>query len=228
MIKQRGNILFLILLAVALFAALTYAVVSSSSGGGKNSGDENAKLAAAELLQIATEMKSSMIRSRVVNNIPDYGWDFFHDTDSSSSANATCTNNKCRMFKNTTNDQQGLISIRNVPESAKFDKTITKPVRFHSQNTVNVGTDEPDLVAVFRNVNRDTCVEILDALGIDPAAIDVADNIITGYTSYSGNLTSFPTSSAVGGDENTFLVGQPTGCVPYQTSYIFYTTLIGR
>lgn len=49
-VDQRGNVLFLILLAVVLFAALNYAVTSSMSGGGKNASDERYRLLASQLI----------------------------------------------------------------------------------------------------------------------------------------------------------------------------------
>lgn len=49
--KQRGNILFLILLAVILFAALSYAVTQSLRGGGNDASDEQSRSLAATLLQ---------------------------------------------------------------------------------------------------------------------------------------------------------------------------------
>lgn len=81
-----GNVLFLILVAVVLFAALSYAVTRSSRGGGDASA-EQAKLAASQILQRMSMIKFSLDRLSVngcdstelsfenaaVNNLGDAG-----------------------------------------------------------------------------------------------------------------------------------------------------------
>jgi len=68
MTSQRGNILFLILLAVVLFAALAYAVTSSMRGGGQDASKESMQAAAAEILNYATMIEQTVVRLKLVNN----------------------------------------------------------------------------------------------------------------------------------------------------------------
>lgn len=53
---NKGNVLFIILIAVALFAALSYAVSSSFRGGTGNITDEKARVAAGEILRSMDEI----------------------------------------------------------------------------------------------------------------------------------------------------------------------------
>ncbi len=58
----RGNVLFLILIAVALFAALSYAVTNSTRSGGGDTQKENAAILAAQHLQFFTGMHAALLR----------------------------------------------------------------------------------------------------------------------------------------------------------------------
>jgi len=63
---QRGNVLFLILIAVALFAALSFAVTSSMRGGGEAS-EDTSLLETTPLVQYATQMKYTVDKLMLLN-----------------------------------------------------------------------------------------------------------------------------------------------------------------
>lgn len=66
--QQTGNVLFLILIAVVLFAALSYAVTQSSRGGG-NTAAESARLDASRILQWYAKMQNDYMRHAVLKSI---------------------------------------------------------------------------------------------------------------------------------------------------------------
>lgn len=101
--NENGNILFLILLAVVLFAALAYAVTSSMRGGGKDASDENVKAQAADILQFFTALDSAVTRLAMQYNIEQISFQypykpFGSNVNNSSFANSNCTSNACRVF----------------------------------------------------------------------------------------------------------------------------------
>lgn len=76
---QRGNILFLILLAVVLFAALSYAVTSSMRGGGKDMGEEKLRTGAAAISQYVTLLRNEVQRLMLVNDCKVENLDWRHN-----------------------------------------------------------------------------------------------------------------------------------------------------
>ena len=67
---SRGNILFLILIGVALFGALAYAVTQGSRGGGKGDiSDEQADIAASQAIQMADDIATAVSRLQIVYHL---------------------------------------------------------------------------------------------------------------------------------------------------------------
>jgi hypothetical protein len=59
---ESGNVLFLILIAVALFAALSYAVTSSTRSGGGDAASETNLVNSAQLTQYPAGIRTSLVR----------------------------------------------------------------------------------------------------------------------------------------------------------------------
>lgn len=60
--SQSGNVLFLILIAVALFAALSYAVTQSTRSGGGSTDRETSILSGASMSQYPAGLRTSVVR----------------------------------------------------------------------------------------------------------------------------------------------------------------------
>lgn len=69
--REDGNVLFMILIAVVLFAALSYAVSQTTRGGGIDPSDEKAELLAAEILNYVTALQTAIMRLQVSNGCDD-------------------------------------------------------------------------------------------------------------------------------------------------------------
>lgn len=78
---ERGNVLFLILIAVALFAALSYAVTSSSRSGGGDANDETNLIGSSTITQYPAAVRTSMIRMQVSKNVATNEMEFNDPSD---------------------------------------------------------------------------------------------------------------------------------------------------
>lgn len=68
--NESGNVLFLILIAVALFAALSYAVTSSSRSGGGDAASESNLINSAQVTQYPSSVRTAIVRM-IINSTTD-------------------------------------------------------------------------------------------------------------------------------------------------------------
>lgn len=93
--NERGNVLFLILIAAALFAALSYVVTQSSRTGSGDAAREKATLEASEILNYATAVQTAVGRLIIngcnLSNISfENGYDGALHVNPDAPANKTC------------------------------------------------------------------------------------------------------------------------------------------
>lgn len=77
-ISQAGNVLFLILIAVALFAALSYAVTQSTRGGG-DIDEDKVKMDVAQLFQYLSALDFAVMRMMTINGCSENDINFDND-----------------------------------------------------------------------------------------------------------------------------------------------------
>ena len=181
--KQSGNVLFIILIAVALFAALSYAVTQSSRSGGGDVSAEKAKLLAAEVIQQTALIKSTVDRLQIINKCEDNEIAFFgagtrDNTYFYPTADSASINNQCNVYHS---DGGGLnpvdvpLGVERLDDfaggNADIFSTPYLPLRTYipdvGRNITN-GTDweASELVIAVQMLREDVCVAINDGLGV--------------------------------------------------------------
>jgi hypothetical protein len=101
--NESGNVIFLILIAVALFAALSYVVTNSSRSGGDDL-REKENLAASEILNYIVSVRSGVLRMLIsgvpVDKLSSYTPNRISNDGSPNlyDDNPACTSDNCRVF----------------------------------------------------------------------------------------------------------------------------------
>lgn len=153
--SNSGNVLFIILIAVALFAALSYAVTSSSNGGGAPISKDTAQANAAMTIQYGTGVAGNVLRKRLANGIPDTGWEpdvLFTGWGS------TCDTKDCMIFD----------GIPLNPFPPKFYSSVPgEGASIITVRIIGVGNDDKaEIALVIQSLRQDTCEAINRNLGI--------------------------------------------------------------
>ncbi len=231
--RQRGNILFLILLAIILFVALSYAIMGQRDGS-KNAAGENLSLQVAQMTQYANLMENTVQRMMLVNDCKDtqIGFDntvWLLSTGAVShpaNHNPNTPSDSCRVFSL----QGGGMSPQTFAAlaSGPVCSTCAKPGNpiILAVSVQDVGTSNPDLVLFVTYFSDALCQELNNALGngaILPSWTFTPYNVWAG--SYGGATGILGTGTAAA------LKGKRTGCGRWggaTNDTQFYHVLIAR
>lgn len=163
--SQRGSVLFLILLAVVLFAALSYVVTNSTRGEGKDASTETSDSQASDILSFLTAISVSTQRM-VLTGTPIEDVSFQHESESYAGSrtviyiNNRCITTSCRLF----DTQGGGLPFRSFEKYAvsapiNWQSTWRKPgyIDFHMGKWPGAGTDKNDIIIQLNAIKPDIC-----------------------------------------------------------------------
>lgn len=220
--NESGNVLFYILIAIVLFAALSFVVGGMMRGGNADMiGEEQAKLYAGEILDYARVVRQAVQDVRISNGCTDTEIRFVNNV---TSGYGTSVRSDCDIFDPAGGD------VRYAPPVDKWGVG-TEWIFSGRTPVLGVGTNDgtanaSDLTIVLSDVNSTVCKEINNKGGIqnpsDNPPIDVGSLDTT--TKFTG---AYDTASEYNAPE---IDGKMYGCLQNaaQTSNIFYQVLIAR
>lgn len=164
--RQNGNVLFLILIAVALFAALSYAVTQSTRSGSGNTDKEKSELDVNTMMQYGVDLRTAVTRLLAGGNCTDETISFESPnwTNAGDYVNASAPPNKsCHMF----DPAGGGVSWQKPPKSSQ-DVGGTEYAISGNMGVFNVGLDDCDHtdMMMFVPVSKAMCISINTRLGI--------------------------------------------------------------
>lgn len=223
---EQGNILFLILLVVILFAALSYAVTQSIRGGGKDASPEEASAFASQMIQNVGLIESTMMRAMLVNNIQDYGFDV-SGSQSAVAANTTCTATVCRIYTS----RGGGVPDLSIPDWASTTSNANfRKAQFQMAKILNIGSSKDELTVKYNYLTQSMCEAINRLLGITDIDIASTAEIWGGYYPYTGTLTSIPDNQGIVlGNELPALANKKAFCFQHVSEgYTFVYAVIER
>lgn len=238
---ERGNVLFLILIAVALFAALSYAVTQSTRSGGGDASRETNLVNSAQITQYPAAIKTAIIRMMVSNGTSVQTLQFNPPAEFAA-LNPSSTG----VFVPPTSTQQGGGATYQLAPSNVLTTSGTGQWVFNGENQImdigsTTGTGAPtastaDVIAFLPNVTQAICEEIHRQLGltttipVEDTTIEITKQMASGPVnlgSASDRMTE--SGSTINGTGSNELRGQPQGCFQQPSgTYIYYHVLVER
>lgn len=232
---ERGNVLFLILIAVALFAALSYAVTQSSRSGGGDANSEKSLVSSSALTQYPAGIRTSIVRMIVSNGVSVD--ELLFDDPSNFSNLATPAQKKTGVFYPTTGGGATYsLGAADMMASGSYGTWVFSS-KFQVQNIGISAVDGSgnEIIAFLPGITKSLCIKMDQQLGIAATSDAPTGEIATTVTVAADNMDTahvgIPTSvtATIGSTASSPLLGQPFGCMKSGNgTYIYYHVLVER
>ncbi|MCB9983759.1 MAG: hypothetical protein H6861_08845 [Rhodospirillales bacterium] len=230
--NERGNVLFYILIAVALLIALSLAVANSTRGNVQQLTAERARLYATEIIEFSNIMTNAVAQVRLRGT--DLSAMCFDHTSwgANDYDHAGCTDDFNKIFH-----PSGAGLIWSEAPSEAMDATATPDNLWHiyGDNEIeNIGSTCggagcSDLILVVDELHPVVCQQLNDLLGVTDASTSPPTDSTFGETRYVGSFGYSETiGDEVGGEP---LDGKVSGCFQKTNApaeYVFYKVLVAR
>ncbi len=240
-INESGNVLFLILIAVALFAALSYAVTSSSRSGGGDAASESNLINSAQITQYPASVRTAIVRM-IINGTDVTGLEF-----NVPSAFGTLSSTAVGVF----HPSGGGATFVSAPPDVLANPSSQQPWLFNSRYQIeNIGTTPADntgndVIAFLPGIATAICARLNTELGISggtdadtngvPTAVVAIANVPTAA------MNQIDSNSGIGAYNAAFEIGgafsgQPFGCADFNDGtpgtaagdLVYYHVLVER
>lgn len=222
--EEHGSVIFYVLIAIVLFAALSFAV-GRMNRGSADINRETSALRSSELLQYAAAVKSAVQAARVAQ-CQDSDISFANNF-SSTYDNANTVSNECKIFSPAGQAVFWQKPSDNISNGRDWIYSGATQIQ-------GIGTDCgdescSDLMMVLEDISEMLCIRLNENLSVtNPSGAPPADSGET-FTKFTGTY-SYDSGAGPLGDEDAALDAKPAAC--YQDSddnkYYFYYSLLAR
>tara|TARA_Y100001001_G_scaffold57154_1_gene54085 strand:+ start:530 stop:1258 length:729 start_codon:yes stop_codon:yes gene_type:complete len=241
---NRGNVLFIILITISLFAALSFAVKDMGGRGSSNAiSQELAKAYATDIIQYTSSVEQAvqrMLSRGVSENALCFDFDDYPGGDTNYE-HSDCADSQNRVF-----DFQGGGATYRTPESLWLDTSVSSidgygTFFYTTTCLLEIGTDpsgdtcnnasyaarHAELMVILPGIHKNICEAINKKLYDDPTIGEDPAPYFTGSSAYFRGRFNISTAHT----GNAYITGRKQGCFSDSTpemKYIYYHALLVR
>lgn len=241
--NERGNILFYILIAVALLASLSYAVSQSSRGSSDNLNEERSGLAASEILEYANVVSNAAVQLKL-RGCAETELSFANADSATSYANpASPSGNICDVF----HIAGGGVQYK-APQAAWLDRSVANTADQYGQtlftaktcingigtgisNCASDGAPAGELILAIPYLRREICIELNNKLNLGARDAAPPQDDGAAWGTDPAFIGTYVGATALH-DTAGLLTGRGAGCFQSDTypasGYHFYKVLLAR
>lgn len=239
--SQAGSAIIIILVAIAMFAALSFAVGNMMrSGSAEKLSEERAELVAGEIIDYARQIKQAVQSIRIASGCDETEISFTQ-TSGDDYEHSPVARDECKIFH-----VNGAGVTYNAPSANANDGSpweFTGRATVYGIGTTNTGANCPDcaeLIAALYGIPDSVCLAINEQFGESSIPQDSGDVNIDRFAgayatssqidNINGCSTNAVASCPGSAWENSVLWAKPTGCFQEVATgnNVFYQVLLAR